>query len=190
MAAPPPSLVGASFAGDMVPDYAAMRKVVLMAEARDLGVQTRREVVKSDGAKHRTWRPLAEVAADCKTAWERKHETAGAPAANASQHLPPSPPTPQPSGSDSAAAIHSGSDPQPSAARDIASLSALDLRQECQRAGIPIKNVQWAKSGQKSHVYLPKGDLAQKLAKHKQPSLERFFSRKPGAAPAEPGEAS
>ena len=38
MAAPPPSLVGASFAGDMVPDYAAMRKVVLMAEARDLGV--------------------------------------------------------------------------------------------------------------------------------------------------------
>ena len=54
MAAPPPSLVGASFAGDMVPDYAVMRKVVLMAEARDLGVQTRRKVVKKrwDEASH------------------------------------------------------------------------------------------------------------------------------------------
>ena len=54
------------------PDFAAMRKDPLMVEAKALGVQTRKEVVKVDGTKHRTWRSITDVAAECRIEWERR----------------------------------------------------------------------------------------------------------------------
>ena len=51
------------------PDFAAMRKDPLMVEAKALGVQTRKEVVKVDGTKHRTWRSITDVAAECRIEW-------------------------------------------------------------------------------------------------------------------------
>ena len=47
------------------PDFAAMRKDPLLVEAKALGVQTRKEVAKVDGTKHRTWRSITDVAAEC-----------------------------------------------------------------------------------------------------------------------------
>jgi hypothetical protein len=58
--------------GMPVPDFAAMLKEDLMSEALRLGVQTRREVIKVDGKKHRTWRLKSEVAQECTEAWRRK----------------------------------------------------------------------------------------------------------------------
>ena len=58
--------------GMPAPDFAAMRKDALMAEARSLGVQTKKDVTKAVGSKHRTWRLTADVAADCAAAWERR----------------------------------------------------------------------------------------------------------------------
>ena len=63
------------------PDFAAMRKDPLMVAAKALGVQTRKEVVKVDCTKHRTWRSSTDVAAKCRIEWERRHRTQEAPAA-------------------------------------------------------------------------------------------------------------
>ena len=60
--------------GMPAPDFTAMRKDDLMAEAKSLGVHARQEITKADGTKHRTWRPTADVAADCAVAWERRHQ--------------------------------------------------------------------------------------------------------------------
>ena len=43
--------------GMPAPDFTAMHKNDLMAEAKSLGVHTRQEITKADGTKHRTWRP-------------------------------------------------------------------------------------------------------------------------------------
>ena len=64
-------------ASETMPDYTAMRKLALMDAARDLGVQTRKKVVQMSGKKHRTWRPTAEVAADCRTARARQRANTG-----------------------------------------------------------------------------------------------------------------
>ncbi len=53
------------------PDFTAMRKDDLMAEAKSLGVHTRQEITKADGTKHRTWRPTADVAVERAAVWER-----------------------------------------------------------------------------------------------------------------------
>ena len=63
------------------PDFAAMRKGLLMVEAKALRVQTRKEVANLDGTKHRTWRSITDVAAECRIEWERRHRTQDAPAA-------------------------------------------------------------------------------------------------------------
>ena len=52
-----------------------------MVESKALGVQTREEVAKVDGTKHRTWRSITDVAAECRIEWERRRRTQEAPAA-------------------------------------------------------------------------------------------------------------
>ena len=111
------------------PDFAAMRKDPLMVEAKALGVQTRKEVVKVDGTKHRTWRSITDVAAECRIEWERRHRTQEAPAAaedrNADSAAASSSfePRSRAGGQRAFSRASNDSDPQPNASRGIASLT-------------------------------------------------------------------
>ena len=152
------------------PDFAAMRKDPLMVEAKALGVQTRKEVAKVDGTKHRTWRSITDVAAECRIEWERRHRTQEAPAAaedrNADSAAASSSfePRSRTGGQRSFSQASNDSDPQPNASRGIASLTKEELRKECQRAGIATKIQGFSKKGHKCQVHVPMDELVHKLA--------------------------
>ena len=54
------------------PDFAQMRKVQLMEQARALDVPVRRRSLNSKGLVHYTWRTLPDVAADCLQVWKKR----------------------------------------------------------------------------------------------------------------------
>ena len=118
--------------GMPAPDFAAMRRDVLMAEAKAIGVVTHREITKADGSKYRTWRFTAEVVRDCVAAWESRH-----------------PPVLEGPVSSSAASNQSASsappvapvdlDTQPQLLADLATLSTRELRKACQARGFTTK---------------------------------------------------
>ena len=132
-----------------------------MVEAKALGVQTRKEVVKVDGTKHRTWRSITDVAAECRIEWERRHRTQEAPAAaedrNADSAAASSSfePRSRAGGQRAFSRASNDSDPQPNASRGIASLTKEELRKECQRAGIATKIQGFSKKGHKCQVHVP-----------------------------------
>ena len=64
--------------GTPAPDFAALRKEDLMNQAKALGVRTRKESIKADGTKHRTWRLSADVAAECTSEWEQRFRASAA----------------------------------------------------------------------------------------------------------------
>ena len=164
------------------PDFAAMRKGPLMVEAKALGVQTHKEVAKVDGAKHRTWRSITDVAAECRIEWERRHRTQEAPAAaedrNADSAAASSSfePRSRAGGQRAFSRASNDSDPQPNASRGIASLTKEELRKECQRAGIATKIQGFSKKGHKCQVHVLMGELVHMLAVQRKSSLDQFFS--------------
>ncbi len=169
------------------PDFAAMlRKDPLMVEAKALGVQTRKEVVTVDGTKHRTWRSITDVAAECRIGWERRHRTQEAPAAaedrNADHAAASSSfePRSRAGGHRAFSRASNDSDPQPKASRGIASLTKEELRRECQRAGIATKMQGFSKKGHKCQVHVPMDELVHKLAVQRKSSLDRLFTRNAG----------
>ena len=109
------------------PDFASMRNDPLMVEAKALGVQTRKEIVKVDGTKHRMWRSITDVAAGCRIEWERRHRTQEAPAAaedrNGDSAAASSSfePRSRAGGQRAFSRASNDSDPQPNASRGIAS---------------------------------------------------------------------
>jgi len=137
--------------GMPAPDFAAMRKDALMAEAKAIGVDTRREITKADGSKHRTWRSTAEVARDCAAAWESRHQrpdiclegpvSSSAASNQSASSAPPVAPV--------------DLDTQPQLLADLATLSTHELRKACQARGITTKC---------QRVHLSKEQLLQRLA--------------------------
>ena len=161
-----------------------------MVEAKALGIQTRKEVVKVDGTKHRTWRSITDVAAGCRIEWERRHRriewerrhrTREAPAAaedrNADSAAASSSfePRSRAGGQRAFSRASNDSDPQPNASRGIASLTKEELRRECQLAGIATKIQGFSKKGHKCQVHVAMDELVHKLAVQGRSSLDRFF---------------
>ena len=56
-----------------------MRKAELMARAKALGVQTRKQCRRHDGTTTTTWRSAADVARECQEAWHMQHSGGDAP---------------------------------------------------------------------------------------------------------------
>ena len=107
--------------GMPAPDFAAMRKDALMAEARSFGVQIKKDVTKADGSKHRTWRLTADVAADCFAERDRRDQ---------------GPDLPQDASAD---ALQPGLSEFPV---DMATLDVHQLRKACHARGIVTKSQQ------------------------------------------------
>ena len=142
------------------PDFASMRKATLMEEAKRLGVPTRREVTALGERKHRTWRPVNEVASECAAKWEERHGTA------------PETVVPTSEASSSSHATASGtthsSEPSPSTGRTSILMTqmplSLDLtkealRQKCAQRGIAMRKVVRQQDGTAGLKRLTKEEL-------------------------------
>ena len=156
--------------GMPLPNFAAWRKPELMAQAKDLGVKTRKESIKANGAKHRTWRPSAEVAVECALEWQKRFP---APAA-----VPPDEDAVGNSGAASSSfdpgGNHSGEEGLTCSIHEqcrlrhvpysIACLTVVDLRKACHAAGVATKSWVQSADGRKHRVHVSKEMLQRKLA--------------------------
>ena len=137
--------------GMPAPDFTAMSKDDLMAEAKSLGVHTRKEITKADGTKHRTWRPTADVAADCAAAWERRHQHPDTVQCARNQTAPSARPM-----------ATTDLEIQSQLPSDLAMLNMHELRKVCHARGIATKSPQKSEGG-KRHVRLSKEQLLKSL---------------------------
>ena len=140
-----------------------------MNQAKALGVRTRKESIKADGTKHRTWRLSADVAAECTSKWEQRFRASAAS------------PSPEDAVGNSRAASssvdpggnHSGQEgltrsihehcPLRHVPHSIATLNVHDLRKACQRAGVATKSVVNSADGSKHRVHVSKEMLQRQL---------------------------
>ena len=149
-----------------------------------------------DGTKHRTWRSITDVAAECRIEWERWRRTQEAPAAaedrNADSAAASSSfePRSRAGGQRAFSRASNDSDPQPNAPRRIASLTKEEFRRECQLAGIATKIQGFSKKSHKCQAHVPMDELVHKLAVQRKSSLDRFFTRNAGPTSLEPSEVS
>ena len=146
----------------MVPDFAVWRKPELMEKAQELGVKTRFERTTSNGKKHRTWRPSADVAVDCALEWQKRaDQDAVRNTGSASSSVDPG-------------GNHTGEEgstvpiqepcPLIPVPASIARLSTTDLRKRCHEAGIATKTYSQSPAGKKQRVHVVKDLLQQRLA--------------------------
>ena len=137
----------------MVPDFAVWRKPELMEKAQELGVKTRFERTTSNGKKHRTWRPSADVAVDCALEWQKRADQ------NAVRNTGSASSSVDPGGNH--IGEESSSVPIQPLPASIARLKTTVLRQRCHDAGIATKT---SAAGKKQRVHLVKDLLQHRLA--------------------------
>ena len=180
-----------------------------------LGVETRK---MGSGGKKNLWRSVDEVRQDCKEQEARlcpsPHASAGS---SSSQRAPPAEPeqamdevrldcqeqearlcqSPHDTAGTSSSQRATPAGPEQARLSQPPPVSARrrhrqqELRQECLRAGIATtkRGLGYNKKGCANPVHLPNEELEKKLAAHKKSLLDKYFSRRPGAAPVESDKA-